>query len=834
MTLASGAHVSIGGIELMLARDDNGRLQYDETFESLFAPTQAIAGEIAASQIRPEKLLWSITDWSGGEGARIYHPQDPTTYNWGTNLNATVKGQLTTRPRRYRTVSGGGSATNDMRPVGLSANWHAVVAWEDLVMSSPDVRNWVFVQDTSPSMAGKQYADAITDGVNAAFLVTSGTGDSIPVVEADTSILTWADMNSGTNIDGPMVGCVVDGLPYVFGIRASDGELVIARSASQMDVAQAWASTVVYTTNIVPSGTWGLDYWTSAVSAESASYYSFATGAQSFIWEVRSDVGRPYWTAPRGFIAKKLVYHQGILFVLGNQMAAGMQFGSIWAIPVATRSPIHIAAPRKHLSTEMMDISVGCAGPGNTLLLADAASGKIFLYDIERDALHLFDDLTVTGTGDATTFNASSGRNLLTITQAEAEVEAQPGNNWPGNAGPPTTSRSTSAPFSGAAHWSMAGAGGSGVVNNMISSYFMPVTPSTAYTFRAWMRDSVTNTDYNARVKIVWYTSALGTISTSTGSDVASGGATYKLVSTSATSPSNAAYAKVLCEHTNAAGGNRTSYWDFMSLHPLDVTRQDKIAFLEMHGMRPFLATYTPLVGSASNSDYLQIIAYDDLEPDNRDSAAGISGQCTTGSWDFGLPMEQKALIGFYVTYKITDAATTSGLIANSRITIAYSTDDGTFTNAATITSATTPVGAKGRHFIQISSGSSTTKFMRLAVRITLDNNDTAGVAPPILYGVTVEAQPVAYARIWDLVVRVEDEAQNERPTSRAERASQIHADLVALATNKALVTFLDGAWNPNPAVYDTHAVMVEDPRSALSDSLANGVMRVRLRSVLS
>ena len=67
--LASGGHVSIGGVEYVLAIDDEPH--YHHRFESLFAPTSAIAGEIAKEQIRPEKLLWAITDWSGGEGAQI-------------------------------------------------------------------------------------------------------------------------------------------------------------------------------------------------------------------------------------------------------------------------------------------------------------------------------------------------------------------------------------------------------------------------------------------------------------------------------------------------------------------------------------------------------------------------------------------------------------------------------------------------------------------------------------------------------------------------------------------------------------------------------------------
>ena len=91
--LASGAHVSIGGVEYMLAEDEE-QGHYVHQFETLFANATAIAGETAKSQLRPEKLLWSMTDWSGGEGARIYYPTDPTRYDVGSLVNVTEPSRL--------------------------------------------------------------------------------------------------------------------------------------------------------------------------------------------------------------------------------------------------------------------------------------------------------------------------------------------------------------------------------------------------------------------------------------------------------------------------------------------------------------------------------------------------------------------------------------------------------------------------------------------------------------------------------------------------------------------------------------------------------------------
>src|SRR5882672_3056680 len=101
--LASGGHVAIGiddqgePMEYMLLE---GTESYVHRFESLFSQSTAIAGEIAKNQLRPEKLLWSLTDFSGGEGSPIYYPQDPTAYDIGSLANISNAGLMTSRPRR--------------------------------------------------------------------------------------------------------------------------------------------------------------------------------------------------------------------------------------------------------------------------------------------------------------------------------------------------------------------------------------------------------------------------------------------------------------------------------------------------------------------------------------------------------------------------------------------------------------------------------------------------------------------------------------------------------------------------------------------------------------
>jgi len=262
-------------------------------------------------------------------------------------------------------------------------------------------------------------------------------------------------------------------------------------------------------------------------------------------------------------------------------------------------------------------------------------------------------------------------------------------------------------------------------------------------------------------------------------------------------------------------------------------TGSDRLAFLAMHGSRLFGATWQPN-GSGTS---LQVITWDDLVKENRDDSQAITGTIESGEWDYGVPQEQKALIGFYVTYEVTDATTTSGLVANSRITVSYATDQAisatpTYT-ALDVIDSNTEVTQKGRHFIQVSNADDTVKFSRLKIKLTLDNNSTA-VAPPIVYSVVAEAQLMAYAETWDLIVKVEDEESgSDHPRSRQMNSTFLRDNLLELANNKAVVEFIDGArvqFNEEPT---EHVVMVEDPTDVIdSPDTGEGYMALKLRAV--
>lgn len=829
MSLASGASVKIGTYEYQLDRSKPD--PYKHTFESLFSQTTAIAGEIAKQQLRPEKMLWYMTDWSGGEGYRIYYPQAPTRYDISNSMNITNRGLLTTRPRRYRSsIARLGTELTWQRPAGGSAWNKAIIMWEDTCLYSTSASSWSTVGiNGTLVLTAYRWFGANTDGRYIAMgILSEGTGDADRIVSIDASVAapTGADIFSGTTVvNPPCVLEILEGTVYAWSGDAT-GILELTKGAG-MATASAFA-TVVYSSGIVPTGTWGTDYWTDIEAAEAALYMSMGTPAGSVIFESRQDIGRPFWTSPAGFTIKKLIYHMGVLFALGSQNAAGRKYGAVWAIPLSTRSPIFISAPRRHRNEELYEFSVGCPGYGSTVFFGDENSGKIFLYDIENDALSLWDDLINGGTGDGTTFNGNELLSIQTAAIDGAATAAQAG--WIVETGIWATS--TTSPYAGTHQLSQTGATATGIVATAAGTAGIFVLPSTSYTAFGYVRiQSGTSTDTHS-MGIRWYDASGALLSTSTGSTITTT-TTYTQFFVTATSPATAAFAALVITKTGTDSDDQ--FFDNMSLHTGSSTAtRDRLAFLAMHGSRLFGATYQPAGGVATS---LQVISWDDGLKENRDASQAISGTWESSEWDFGVPQEIKALNGVYVNWEITDTSTTSGLVANSRITISYALDSNiflnTYTDLTTITSATT-VAAKGRHFITVSDGSSTIKFNRIKFKVTLDNNSSTTVAPPILYSVVPEVQLMAYSEVWDLILRIQDEADNERPRARQWKAHQLRDNLEDLAQNKAYVTLLDGArYGSKVSEWTSHVVQVEDPQDVIEDlDTGEGYCRVRLRAV--
>lgn len=286
-------------------------------------------------------------------------------------------------------------------------------------------------------------------------------------------------------------------------------------------------------------------------------------------------------------------------------------------------------------------------------------------------------------------------------------------------------------------------------------------------------------------------------------------------------------------------GGTQENNTDALAFTTLD----HKIADMITYGNKRVVLVYRPGAGAAGTT--VQAVSYDDDEPEERqvgNATSSVKAPLFSGVHDFDVPFEAKTLSGFHVGWRIDDSTQTSGLAIGGSILVEYSLDGTNFTTAATIDKDTVPSsGVKGRHFIVIGSGSSTTRFFTIQVRVSLIGTrvSSTNYAPPVLYALTTEASVASYTELWELVLRVKDEKPQTRPSTRSWHAEALRDNLEDLAQNRTNVTFLDGyryrrGRGPGPTGtvgYTTQVVTVEDMTDDIQRD-AEGVMRVRLRAV--
>lgn len=242
-------------------------------------------------------------------------------------------------------------------------------------------------------------------------------------------------------------------------------------------------------------------------------------------------------------------------------------------------------------------------------------------------------------------------------------------------------------------------------------------------------------------------------------------------------------------------------------------------------------AIYNP--NSGSSTRYQTLHYYNDEPAQRMTTATSMNWFLNSPEHDMDYPEQQKVLLGFHVQFQIESRSTTSGLLANQQIRIQYALDYGqspSWTTADTITSSSTPAGARGRYFIDLTS--STLRFFRLRWRALVDNNSTPGVQPPIVLDVTVETELSAYDETFDLLLRMKDMTAQTRVASKSPKGNIMRDQLVTARKARNIVDFIDGyGYRESGRVASTQRVFIDSIEDVI-DRNGEGVMAVRLRVV--
>jgi hypothetical protein len=253
----------------------------------------------------------------------------------------------------------------------------------------------------------------------------------------------------------------------------------------------------------------------------------------------------------------------------------------------------------------------------------------------------------------------------------------------------------------------------------------------------------------------------------------------------------------------------------------------DRIADMITYGTKRLVQLFNPGAGGAGTS--IQVLAYDDDEPANRQASTATNNAVTTlevGDYDFGMPFDQKALLGFDVLFK--------PLTTGQSFMLSYSLDGGTYTDLPAV-DWTSPDASKGRTYVTVSNGASTAKFGRMRWKITLTGARVTGTdhTPPIIYNVSTECALLSYDELWELIIRLKDDKPRTRGSSRQVKGSTARDFLFNAAVSKAVLTFLDGYRYKDPGHYSTHTVVVDDVQDIIIRK-GEGSCKLRLRAVPS
>lgn len=183
----SGKHVVLNGVKYFLDQGVEG-VHFVESFEPLRpSASQVVQGENKFN-LRPDVLVWSWTDWSGGAGQFKWDPQAPNRYYDGAGIDPfTAPGNL--QVARALEVTDNNASSDFVTAAGVAS----------LVVAGPEGVTYMFNEDDIYTWAATKWS------VGAA--VTGVTG-AINDVVADQRYLWIADNDSVIRRDS--VGTTVD------------------------------------------------------------------------------------------------------------------------------------------------------------------------------------------------------------------------------------------------------------------------------------------------------------------------------------------------------------------------------------------------------------------------------------------------------------------------------------------------------------------------------------------------------------------------------------------------------------------------------------------------
>lgn len=405
------------------------RPHYRWSIQSYFSPTTVLAG---SKENERALRTWFLSDFSGGEGDRVWFPDDPTVYDFSYGLNPRVRGQLTGRPSRTRDALAGTPSTASAYlwfGMGGGTLWAAGQAdlWT-LAQNDPITGAWT---QQNSNLGGGIATDstytAVGSDPNRLLLGESITGGTTFKIRA-ASLSGDTTTNYATVTNGARSGMVCE-LASMHGfVWSLEFDLSTQIALRRYDVSNGYdynASTNPIERLLVKSIPWdptvytlanfksqtSTQSWYTGIAPTSNSVFFFISGTGfSRLWEyVNGDAAHPIWAAPDGFTIRDITFSNGYLYIIGNwgPNSTNSGFGSLYLHEKDSQDTVFIADLGRSRGINS-PLTVASSAYGADVVLADGVNGRIWTYNADEDGISLLDTIATTG-GDASVSGSQGG-----------------------------------------------------------------------------------------------------------------------------------------------------------------------------------------------------------------------------------------------------------------------------------------------------------------------------------------------------------------------------------------------------------------------------------------
>lgn len=253
-------HVELNGVKYTLAEDGEGA-HYQWRREPLRAPTNGfVLGDTNKFNLRPDILEWSLTDWSGGEGYKVFAQETSNGYYIGYDVDP-FREYGTLRLAKEVVVTTDNAAATFENSVSLVYSLDTLwgifldVSEADAVAG---LIEWDFANDRWGSTVanGAQVADGNFGGIGAGGLIYYGE-DSVELFRFHVNAASFTSFVAGNYARYGIAGPVSSQLFFATLTTASGQFGVEVREVQVTDAAPA-TSTLLYQDVFADSGAVGV------------------------------------------------------------------------------------------------------------------------------------------------------------------------------------------------------------------------------------------------------------------------------------------------------------------------------------------------------------------------------------------------------------------------------------------------------------------------------------------------------------------------------------------------------------------------------------------------